>query len=130
MANEKIDIAWNKTVKQMVGDENGLMQKLILSDTQGGEDTELPVAGCFIAIGHIPNSQFLEGQIGSLPPRLLMMMNVGLFGFRVLVRMRYLRAFGTLPPATQRGMATRWAHGSISVARQLFRGLRATALLA
>ncbi len=34
MANEKITIAWNKTVKQMVGDENGLMEKLILADTQ------------------------------------------------------------------------------------------------
>ncbi len=63
MANDKIEIAWNKTVKQMVAGENGLMEKLILADTQGGEDTELPVTGCFIAIGHIPNTQFLDGQL-------------------------------------------------------------------
>jgi len=63
MANPKIDIAWNKTVKQMVGGDNGLLQKLILADTQGGDDTELPVTGCFIAIGHIPNTQFLDGQL-------------------------------------------------------------------
>jgi len=63
MANEKIEFAWNKTVKKMVGDENGLLEKLILADTQGGEDVELPVTGCFIAIGHIPNTQFLGGQL-------------------------------------------------------------------
>jgi thioredoxin reductase (NADPH) len=63
MANPKIEIAWNKTVKQMVGGDNGLLQKLVLADTQGGEDTELPVTGCFIAIGHIPNTQFLNGQL-------------------------------------------------------------------
>jgi len=63
LAHPKIEFAWNKTVKKMVGDENGLLQKLILADTQGGEDVELPVTGCFIAIGHIPNSQFLDGQL-------------------------------------------------------------------
>ncbi len=63
MANDKIVIAWNKTVKQMVAGENGLMEKLILTDTQGGDDVELAVSGCFIAIGHIPNTQFLEGQL-------------------------------------------------------------------
>jgi len=63
LAHPKIEFAWNKTVKQMVGNENGLLQKLILADTQGGADVELPVTGCFIAIGHVPNSQFLDGQL-------------------------------------------------------------------
>jgi thioredoxin reductase (NADPH) len=63
LANEKIDFAWNKTVKRLVGDENGLLERLILADTQGGEDVELPVTGCFIAIGHVPNTGFLEGQL-------------------------------------------------------------------
>jgi len=63
LANDKIEFAWNKTVKRLVGDENGLLEKLILEDTRGGEDVELPVTGCFIAIGHIPNTQFLDGQL-------------------------------------------------------------------
>ena len=33
------------------------------ADTKDGDDTELPVTGCFIAIGHIPNTQFLDGQL-------------------------------------------------------------------
>jgi thioredoxin reductase (NADPH) len=63
LAHPKIEFAWNKTVKKLVGGENGLLEKLILQDTQGGEDTELAVTGCFIAIGHVPNTQFLDGQL-------------------------------------------------------------------
>jgi len=62
-ANPKIEFAWNKTVKQLVAGENGLLEKLILGDTRGGDDSELAVTGCFIAIGHIPNTQFLDGQL-------------------------------------------------------------------
>ena len=63
LANEKIDFAWNKTVKRLVAGEKGLLEKLILADTQGGDDVELPVTGCFVAIGHVPNTQFLNGQL-------------------------------------------------------------------
>ncbi|MCB1150434.1 FAD-dependent oxidoreductase, partial [bacterium] len=63
LAHPKIEFAWNKAVKKMEGNENGLLQKVILADTQGGPDVELPVTGLFIAIGHVPNSQFLDGQL-------------------------------------------------------------------
>ena len=63
LANPKIEMAWNKTVKQLVAGQNGILETLILEDTQGGPDGELAVTGCFIAIGHIPNTAFLEGQL-------------------------------------------------------------------
>lgn len=63
LAHPKIEFAWNKTVKEMQGDENGLLQNLVLTDTQSGEESDLAVTGCFVAIGHVPNSQFLAGQI-------------------------------------------------------------------
>ncbi len=63
MANPRIEFAWNKVVKRYVAGENGLLTKLILEDTRTGEESELPVTGCFIAIGHIPNTAFLEGQL-------------------------------------------------------------------
>ena len=63
LAHEKIEMAWNKTVKRMVAGETGLLESLLLADTQGGEDVELPVTGCFIAIGHTPNTAFLDGQL-------------------------------------------------------------------
>lgn len=63
LANDKIEFAWNKTVKEYVAGENGILNKLILTDTQGGDDTELNVTGCFIAIGHTPTTAFLSGQL-------------------------------------------------------------------
>jgi len=59
--HEKIDIAWNSVIEEYVGDENGNLLGLKLKDTQNGEIRDLPVTGCFIAIGHTPNTQFLEG---------------------------------------------------------------------
>jgi thioredoxin reductase (NADPH) len=63
LAHEKIEFAWNKTVKQYVAGDNGILNKLVLTDTKGGDDTELNVTGCFIAIGHTPTTAFLNGQL-------------------------------------------------------------------
>ncbi|MFH1842788.1 MAG: thioredoxin-disulfide reductase [bacterium] len=63
LENPKIAIAWNKVIKQYEGDENGLLNNLVLTDTQDGSEHDLPVTGCFIAIGHTPNTGFLAGQL-------------------------------------------------------------------
>jgi thioredoxin reductase (NADPH) len=34
-----------------------------LKAVQGGKATELPVKGCFIAIGHQPNTDIFKGQL-------------------------------------------------------------------
>jgi len=59
----KIDIAWNSVIDTYVPDENGNLKGLMLKDTVDGSSRELPVTGCFIAIGHTPNSAFLDGQL-------------------------------------------------------------------
>jgi len=61
--NEKIDIAWNKTIDKYVGDEQGNLIGLKLKDTQTGDISDLLVTGCFIAIGHTPNTEFLDGAL-------------------------------------------------------------------
>jgi len=61
--NPKIDIAWNKIIKSYEGDDNGNLVNLKLEDTQDGKEHDLPVTGCFIAIGHIPNTAFLQNQL-------------------------------------------------------------------
>jgi hypothetical protein len=75
-------------------------------------------------------SAFVRGQIDALPPRLLLLVKIGLTGFRVLVRLRYLRSFCGLSLATRRRIVVSWAYGPVPLARQLFRSLRSTALLA
>jgi len=61
--HEKIDIAWNSVIDSYIPDENGNLKGLLLKDTTDGSTRELGVTGCFIAIGHTPNTQFLDGQL-------------------------------------------------------------------
>jgi thioredoxin reductase (NADPH) len=61
--NPKIEIAWNKVVDAYLPDDSGNLVGLKLKDTQDGSVSELAVTGCFIAIGHIPNTEFLAGQL-------------------------------------------------------------------
>ncbi len=63
LSNPKITVAWNKVIDHYVGDEQGNLRALALKDTTNGEMSELPVTGCFIAIGHTPNTQFLDGVL-------------------------------------------------------------------
>lgn len=76
------------------------------------------------------SAQFVRDQIDALPPRLRALMHIALTGFRVAVRLRYLRAYCDLPLATRRRVANWWAYGPSPLTRQMFRGLRSTALLA
>ena len=61
--NPKVEIAWNRIPKQYLADDNGNLVGLLLEDTQDGSQHELPVTGCFLAIGHIPNTRFLDDQL-------------------------------------------------------------------
>ena len=63
LKNPKIEVAWNKVVDAYLADEAGSLRGLTLTDTVDGGTSELAVTGCFIAIGHIPNTAFLEGQL-------------------------------------------------------------------
>ena len=73
---------------------------------------------------------FVREQTDSLPPQLRAAMRIGIVGFRILVRLRYFRAYCDLSLAQRRRVATWCAYGPSMVARQMFRALRSTALLA
>ena len=60
-ANEKIRFEWDTEVAEVLGDEE--ITGLVLEDTTSGEQRELAVSGMFVAIGHDPNTGFLEGQV-------------------------------------------------------------------
>ena len=61
MDNPKIDVIWNATVEEVLGDAAVTGVKLL--DTQTGEERELPIDGVFVAIGHIPNTKLFGDQI-------------------------------------------------------------------
>jgi thioredoxin reductase (NADPH) len=51
------------TVKEFVAGEKGPLAHAVLVNTETGEERDLMVSGTFIAIGHDPQSQLVDGQI-------------------------------------------------------------------
>lgn len=60
-ANPKIEFVWNVEVAEFHGEKK--LENITLRDTQTGELRPLEVSGCFIAIGHIPNTGMFAGQL-------------------------------------------------------------------
>ena len=58
-ANPKIEVVWNKQVRELVGGPAGL-QSLRLEDTVTGDESVLQATGCFIFIGFQPNSGLVK----------------------------------------------------------------------
>jgi len=58
-------IRWrpNTVVTEVVG--HGSVEGLRLRDTKTGEESELPVTGMFVAIGHDPRNALLQGQVAT-----------------------------------------------------------------
>lgn len=65
LANPKIRVEWNSEVTDVIGDD--FVTAVRLADTRTGEERELEVGGLFIAIGHTPNTAFLQGQLELSP---------------------------------------------------------------
>jgi thioredoxin reductase (NADPH) len=57
----KIEILTNKAVGEVIGEAK--VTGLRLKDTQTGQSSDLAVDGMFLAIGQIPNTEYLKGQI-------------------------------------------------------------------
>ena len=57
----KIEVAWNSTLEEIIGDQ--YVTGVVLKDTVTGETREMQTDGVFIAIGHTPNTGVFSGQI-------------------------------------------------------------------
>ncbi|WP_141014964.1 thioredoxin-disulfide reductase [Nocardioides sambongensis] len=60
-ADPKLEVVWNSEVATINGTDS--LESLTLRDTVTGETSELPATGLFIAIGHLPRSELLTGQV-------------------------------------------------------------------
>ncbi len=58
-----VDFLWNTEVVDIQDPERGEVTGLVLRDTLTGERSEMAVDGLFIAIGHIPNTALVRGQL-------------------------------------------------------------------
>ncbi|MGF1578570.1 MAG: NAD(P)/FAD-dependent oxidoreductase [Gemmataceae bacterium] len=59
--NPKLEIKWNRTIDEVLGDQ--WMTGVRLRSTVDEATEELEASGMFLAIGHTPNTDFLRGKL-------------------------------------------------------------------
>lgn len=61
LTNNKIEFAWNSEVAEILGDEH--LEGLVLRDVRTGQTRRVDLGGLFVAIGHDPRSDLVQGQV-------------------------------------------------------------------
>lgn len=61
--NPKIEMVWNHIVDECLGNDKDGLTAVRLKSVKDGSTREQPVAGMFVAIGHTPNTAFLQGRL-------------------------------------------------------------------
>jgi len=59
--HEKITLLWNTEVTEVLGDT--VLEKVTILNNKTQEKSQMDVNGLFYAIGHTPNTQFLDNQL-------------------------------------------------------------------
>jgi len=61
MSNPKISFLWDSVVTDVLGEDK--LAGVRVSDVITGATSEVALDGCFVAIGHAPNTQLFAGQL-------------------------------------------------------------------
>jgi len=61
--NTKIEIVWNHVLEEVTGNPTDGVTGVRLRSAKDGSQREAEVSGVFLAIGHTPNTQFLQGKL-------------------------------------------------------------------
>lgn len=66
--NPKVEVLWNHTLEDVIGDENPLgVTAARIKDVATGNVRDVPVHGIFIAIGHAPSTELFVGKLPMRP---------------------------------------------------------------
>ncbi|MGI9430354.1 MAG: thioredoxin-disulfide reductase [Bythopirellula sp.] len=63
ITNPKIDIQWNSVVEEILGNDSDGVTGVRLKSTADDSTRDVEASGAFMAIGHTPNTVFLEGKL-------------------------------------------------------------------
>jgi len=63
LANRRIELKYNRVVDEVLGDDKQGVTAVRLASTKGEGPETVEAAGLFLAIGHTPNTDFLDGQL-------------------------------------------------------------------
>jgi thioredoxin reductase (NADPH) len=96
LTHPKIQIIWNSVVDEVLGEET--VNAVRLRNVQTGDITNYPTSGLFVAIGHDPNTAFLDGAVATdaagyiVPVEHTMTSATGVFAAGDVVDHRYRQA--------------------------------------
>ena len=62
-ANPKIEFIWDSDIAEIRDVGKGEVTSVVVRNLKTGKQTDLPLDGVFIAIGHTPNTELFRGQI-------------------------------------------------------------------
>jgi thioredoxin reductase (NADPH) len=63
MNDKKIEMVWNHVLDEVLGNEKAGVTGVRLKNTTDDKTHERETSGLFLAIGHTPNTSFLEGKL-------------------------------------------------------------------
>ncbi len=61
LKHPKVEILWNSGIEKILGDQ--VVRRVVVKNFVSGDLAELEAGGVFFAIGHQPNTAFLQGQL-------------------------------------------------------------------
>ena len=61
--NPKIEVLWNSVTQEIVGNDMDGVVGADIKNVKTGEVSRIDIAGFLVAIGHQPNTAFLDGQV-------------------------------------------------------------------
>ena len=102
LSNEKIEPVWNSVVLEVLGNDKDGMTGVRLRDVHTEKERVIESPGMFVAIGHTPNTKFLNGQIKTEPRGYLILTDP----FRTLTSVEGVFAAGDVADATYRQAIT------------------------
>ena len=102
LGNPKIAPVWNSTVEEIVGTDDKGVTGVRVRNPHTGHVGTIEAVGMFAAIGHTPNTKFLEGQIELNEKKYVVLKD----GFRSLTSVEGVFAGGDCADATYRQAIT------------------------
>jgi thioredoxin reductase (NADPH) len=63
VTHPKIKMEWNRALHEVFGNDDDGVTSVLIKSTVDSKEEKFDVGGVFIAIGHTPNTDFLDGQL-------------------------------------------------------------------
>ena len=102
LSNPKIEPVWNSVVLEVLGNDKDGMTGVRLREVNTEKERVIESPGMFVAIGHTPNTKFLNGQIKTEPRGYVVLTDP----FRTLTSVEGVFAAGDVADATYRQAIT------------------------